>query len=275
MIDRLVDEQAAVYRFAVGRRDARGQREGALLHKLLAGVAGCAQELLRRGVLRRPCQTRRRVDAVVLAECTLPQAELGLDEESHVAVDLRYFQILRVGRHVLGGEVEVFEDLLADILARVACLVETLVVGLDHVVVVGNGTEELHLGKVVPCTPEAGYTLVVVVYLLAQTRHVAEVVEEILDVVDEVPVVLAPRALLRRGPCRLQEVVLVTRLNDVAVTVVGVGYRAFARGIGFEKTVGVLFQRIAVFPVCSGVDGCGIVTLHPLFASGRRYRGRH
>ena len=235
-----LEDLAVIGRLLAGRRD---QRIGAVAHQLLRGGDARAEPFL------------AAVQPVVLPPGSLVEADARFQGQRHIAVDDVGVDVFAGLGAPGGGEVEVFEDLLHDVVARVAALVELfVVVGVDRLVVPGHVAEGLDLVPVEPRAPEAADALVMlhccVVHIGGRVLHVLEV---IVDVVERTPV--APRpvvGLLGAVTARLEESFGLGRDADVAVLVAARERRGRGQ-VAFEKADRIGFQRR--FRIEKGVGG--------------------
>ena len=108
-----LEDLAVIGRLLAGRRD---QRIGAVAHQLLRGGDARAEPFL------------AAVQPVVLPPGSLVEADARFQGQRHIAVDDVGVDVFAGLGAPGGGEVEVFEDLLHDVVARVAALVELFVV---------------------------------------------------------------------------------------------------------------------------------------------------
>ena len=136
------------------------------------------------------------IGLVVLAVSTLKQADPGLDGQGDV---LAYVGVVHPGcfsGDVVAGEVEVLEDVFHGVLTAVTRLVEhLLVISVNRGEIVRHTTEGKYLVPILQGPPETGGTLVMVIGGFRESGHLLEVCQEVVDVVDGIPVTRTPSAL--------------------------------------------------------------------------------
>ena len=237
----LLREEAAVLGPDVGR--VVHDRVDAGIHQFAGGVGCGAQEAVG-GLTVLPGFAGRGVYGVVFAVGSLEQADARLVGQGDVAVDAcRVDPAARVVA-VRAGEVEILEHALHDVFAAVARLVEgDHVLGVDRGVVPGHCAEEFHLLEVLPGAPEAGRSLIMGVGLLGKSAGFVHVCQEVVDVVDRLPVADRPAGLQVGGPRGVgQKGERLFRGHDVGVSVtVSQGFGA--GGVFLKETVRVGDQR--------------------------------
>ena len=199
--DHLLREQpgAGEERAVGGLHIARDERIGSLVHDLLGGGSGLAQEFVVGVILGLPRFVGRRLARVVLAEGAFIEADARLEGQCHPLVDeRRAFREFGVGEAVGACEGEVFQHFVHDVLAAVSGFHHRfLVAGRDREVVPGHGAEGLHLVVVEPGAPETGDALVVVVDLVAHTPlALVHIVEHVVHAAKVRPVALGPSGLV-------------------------------------------------------------------------------
>ena len=261
--DHLLREQpgAGEERAVGGLHIARDERIGPLVHDLLGGGSGLAQEFVVGVILGLPRFVGRRLARVVLAEGAFIEADARLEGQCHPLVDeRRAFRELGVGEAVGACEGEVFQHFVHDVLAAVAGFHHRLLVaGRDREVVPGHGAEGLHLVVVEPGAPETGCAFVVVVGSFGEPLRLAHVHQEIVDVVDRRPVADRPAALQVGCPRGVgQERERLFGGHDVRVPV-AVAQVCCAGGVFLDEPVGIGQQGAFVREIIPGSDlGVGI-----------------
>ncbi len=270
VVDRLRVEQSAVLRRAVGRRI--DDLVSARLHDPGCGIDRRAQIILARTPLIVPCGEGLGIYIVVLAVGALPQTYARLEGQSYVAV---YNAGIDIGvgiEAVFAGVIQIFEYLAHYQLALVARPVQCdHILGVDRLAVPRHAAEGLDLGPVEPCAPEASDTLVVVERRLRHARNFAHVGEEIVDVVEHIPVRYAPAGLVGR----IVAVEVVARQIGACYilgVLVAVGKCRRGRSVLYQKAVGIVQQTLLVDEVLAGIDLVYHVPIEKIFARAEQHR---
>ena len=160
------------------------------------------------------------------------------------------------------GEIEVLEDLSANVRTRIAGLIEgVLILWIDCMIVIRAGTYLLDLADVEHRPEEAADTFIMIMDILFDIGF-AHVLEEVVDAAEEGP---APTG-------HVIDIVVVSVEIVLSVPTVGIGVAVSIDEIdnlrhpGTGQRVGINHQRVLIFEEILAFNGIGILLREEIVA---------